>query len=112
MQFVIASAKNQFTVSAPNLLARASTASLPQWDVSLVQDFEELFDASVLFPRCTGKVTELSLSLFGCRFELLEYEKRNRYCVYVPFLARVQRQRSQILGRLQRDENGQNVRRE
>jgi surface protein len=37
---------------------------LPQWDVSLVQDFEELFDASVLFPRCTGKVTALSLSLF------------------------------------------------
>mmetsp|Transcript_355 Transcript_355/g.1189 ORF Transcript_355/g.1189 Transcript_355/m.1189 type:complete len:84 (-) Transcript_355:716-967(-) len=27
VQFVIASAKNQFTVSAPNLLVRASTAS-------------------------------------------------------------------------------------
>jgi len=37
---------------------------LPQWDVSLVQDFEELFDASVLLPRCGGTVTELSLSLF------------------------------------------------
>ena len=37
---------------------------LPQWDVSLVQDFEELFDASVLVPRCGGTVTPFSLSLF------------------------------------------------
>jgi len=37
---------------------------LPQWDVSLVQNFEGIFDADFLFATCTGKVTPFSLSLF------------------------------------------------